>query len=116
MHRAEQRIATHEVQIAAQLFDAAEAAATLALRDGKPEALGFYLDNRRVHVGDLSTLTEQVFVAWQLDRCKGVGLDHAPPTGDFVGQLNQRARAHRLAHTPPATDAEAVDTKNRYSV
>jgi hypothetical protein len=38
------------------------------------------------------------------------------PTGDFVGQLNQRARAHRLAHTPPATDAEAVDTKNRYSV
>ena len=54
------------------MFCSAEAAAKLALRDGKPEALGFYLDNRRVHVGDLSTLTEQVFVAWQLDRCKGL--------------------------------------------
>jgi ATP-dependent exoDNAse (exonuclease V) alpha subunit len=47
--------------------DPAEAAATLALRDGKPEAIGFYLDNQRVHVGDLSTITEQVFTAWQND-------------------------------------------------
>ena len=39
--------------------DQAEAAATLALRDGKPEAIGFYLDNQRVHVGDPATITEQ---------------------------------------------------------
>src|SRR5215218_6968183 len=32
--------------------DPAEAAATLALREGKPEALDFYLDHGRVHVGD----------------------------------------------------------------
>ena len=32
----------HQIEISTQLFDAAEAAATLALRDGKPEALGFY--------------------------------------------------------------------------
>jgi hypothetical protein len=32
--------------------DPAEAAATLALRDGRPEALGFYLDRQRIHVGD----------------------------------------------------------------
>jgi hypothetical protein len=31
--------------------DPAEAAATLALRDGRPEALGFYLDRQRIHVG-----------------------------------------------------------------
>jgi conjugative relaxase-like TrwC/TraI family protein len=31
--------------------DPAESAASLALRDGRPEALGFYLDQRRVHVG-----------------------------------------------------------------
>ena len=29
--------------------DPAEGAASLALRDGRPEALGFYLDHRRVH-------------------------------------------------------------------
>jgi hypothetical protein len=39
--------------------DPAEAAASLALRDGKPEALDFYLDQRRVHVGDVATTTEE---------------------------------------------------------
>src|ERR1019366_6375394 len=32
----------------------AEAAASLALREGDPAALGFYLDYARVHVGDLT--------------------------------------------------------------
>ena len=31
--------------------DAAEAAASLALREGRPDALGFYLDQGRVHIG-----------------------------------------------------------------
>ena len=34
--------------------DPAEAAASLALREGKPEALDFYLDHGRVHVGDIA--------------------------------------------------------------
>jgi AAA domain len=34
--------------------DPAEGFASLALREGRPEALGFYLDNGRVHVGDLT--------------------------------------------------------------
>ena len=41
-----------------RFHDPAEAAASLALRDGRPEALGFYLDRQRIHVGDLATLTE----------------------------------------------------------
>src|SRR5665648_1036521 len=45
--------------------DPAEGAASLALRDGLPESLGFYLDRRRVHVGDLTTLTDDVFDAWR---------------------------------------------------
>ena len=44
--------------------DPAEAAATLALRDGRPEALGFYLDHQRIHVGDPTTITDQLFNAW----------------------------------------------------
>jgi hypothetical protein len=39
------------------------------------------------------------------------------PTRDFVGRLNQRAHAHRLAHAPPATDAEVIPADgNRASV
>jgi hypothetical protein len=34
--------------------DPAEGFASLALRDGRPEALGYYLDQQRVHVGDLT--------------------------------------------------------------
>ena len=38
----------------ARFSDPAEAAATLALRDGDPAALGFYADRGRIHVGDLA--------------------------------------------------------------
>ena len=97
--------------------DPAEAAATLALRDGKAEAIGFYLDNQRIHVGDLSTITEQVFAAWQHDRSTGLDSIMLAPTRDLVAQLNQRARSHRLADTQPATDAEvALADGNRASV
>ena len=35
--------------------DPAEGSASLALREGRPEALGFYLDRDRVHVGNQPT-------------------------------------------------------------
>ncbi len=72
--------------------DPAEAAATLALRDGRPEALGFYLDRQRVHVGDPTTTTRAVFNAWQADRNRGLDAIMLAPTRDLVSQLNQRAR------------------------
>ena len=97
--------------------DPAEAAATLALRDGKAEAIGFYLDNQRIHVGDLSTITEQVFAAWQHDRSTGLDSIMLAPTRELVAQLNQRARSHRLAHTPPASNPDvALADGNRASV
>ncbi|XAS74846.1 AAA family ATPase [Dermatophilaceae bacterium Sec6.4] len=89
--------------------DPAEGAASLALRQGRPEALGFYLDHGRVHVGDLATMTDDVFTAWQTDR--GTGLDSImlAPTRDLVSDLNQRARAHRLAgHSPTGASAPTV--------
>ena len=88
--------------------DPAEAAATLALREGEPEAIGFYLDNQRIHVGDLSTITEHVFAAWQHDRSAGLDSIMLAPTRDLVAALNRRARSHRLADTRLATDAEVA--------
>src|SRR5688572_26922242 len=45
-----------------------EAAASLALREGKPEALNFYLDHDRIHVGDIAKITEDAFTGWLSDR------------------------------------------------
>lgn len=86
--------------------DPAEGAASLALREGKPESLGFYLDRDRVHVGDLATMTEDVFSAWQADRAAGLDSIMLAPTRDLVSELNQQARAHRLEGIDP-TDVAA---------
>jgi conjugative relaxase-like TrwC/TraI family protein len=95
--------------------DAAEAAATLALRNGQPEALGFYLDRQRVHVGDPTTSLDSVFNAWQTDR--GLGLDAImlAPTRELVSRLNKRARDDRLAGATPGRQVELADG-NRASV
>jgi DNA primase catalytic core len=88
--------------------DPAEAAASLALREGRAEAIGFYLDNQRVHVGDLATITEHVFAAWRDDRSKGLDSIMLAPTRELVAELNRRARTHRLADKSPATDPEVA--------
>ena len=87
--------------------DPAEGAASLALRDGRPEALGFYLDHGRIHVGDLATMTEEVFTAWQQDRADGKDAIMLAPTRDLVSELNQQARAHRLDGIDPTAVASS---------
>ncbi len=88
--------------------DPAEGAASLALRDGLPEALGFYLDRDRVHVGDLATMTDNVFTAWQTSHAAGGDALMLAPTRDLVAELNQRARQHRLNTQPDAAQQVSV--------
>jgi conjugative relaxase-like TrwC/TraI family protein len=89
--------------------DPAEAAATLALRDGRPEALGFYLDRQRVHIGDPTTSLDAVFDAWQTDRSHGLDAIMLAPTRELVSRLNQRAQDHRLAGATPGRQVELAD-------
>jgi len=89
--------------------DPAEAAATLALRDGRPEALGFYLDRQRIHVGDPATTLDNVFSAWLADRSQGLDTIMLAATRELVSQLNQRARDHRLAGTTAQQEVELAD-------
>jgi conjugative relaxase-like TrwC/TraI family protein len=89
--------------------DPAEAAATLALRDGRPEALGFYLDRRRVHIGDPTTTLDAVFNGWQADRSHGLDAIMLAPTRELVRRLNQRAQDHRLAGATPGQHVELAD-------
>src|SRR3954454_3707174 len=74
----------------------AEAAASLALRDGDPAALAYYADRGRVHVGDLATITDQAYAAWAIDRAAGRDAIMLAPTRELVAELNARARADRL--------------------
>ena len=75
----------------------AEGAASLALRDGDPAAVAYYTDHQRVHVGDLSTVTDSAYTAWAADRSAGLDSIMIAPTRDLVAGLNARARTDRIA-------------------
>jgi conjugative relaxase-like TrwC/TraI family protein len=89
--------------------DPAEAAASLALREGKPAALEFYLDHGRVHVGDVATTTEDAFNAWVSDRAAGLDAIMIAPTRPLVAELNRRAREHRLDHCAATAEVALAD-------
>jgi hypothetical protein len=95
--------------------DPAEAAASLALRDGRPESLGFYLDRQRIHVGDLATLTDNLFEAWRADRSRGWDSIMLAPTRHLAAELNQKARAHRLHAATTSGPVVALADGNRAS-
>jgi hypothetical protein len=95
--------------------DPAEAAASLALREGHPRSLDFYLDHGRVHVGDPATTTEDAFSAWVSDRAAGLDAIMIAPTRHLVAQLNHRARAHRLGQSPAVSEVSLADG-NRASI
>ena len=95
--------------------DPAEAAASLMLREGKPEVLNFDLDHDRIHVGDIATTTEDAFNAWVSDRAAGFDAIMLAPTRHLVAELNRRARAHRLDHCSVGSEVSLADG-NRASV
>jgi hypothetical protein len=95
--------------------DPAEAQASLALREGDPSALGFYLDHGRVHVGDLAKITEDVFSAWISDRAGELDAIMLAPTRELVAELNRRARDHHRDGAPGGQDVRLGDG-NRASV
>ncbi|GAB4079067.1 MobF family relaxase [Modestobacter muralis] len=84
----------------------AEGAASLALRDGDPAALAYYIDHGRVHVGDLPTVTDGAYTAWAADRAAGRDAIMLAPTRDLVAELNNRARDERLARLPAPAGPE----------
>ncbi len=94
--------------------DPAEAAASLALRDGDPAAIGFYLDNQRIQPADAATITGQVLAAWQADRAAGLDAIMLAHTRDQVAQLNHHARTLRLGGRAAGPEV-TLDDGNRAS-
>ena len=89
--------------------DPAEAAASLALRDGNPAALAFYADTRRLHPADAATIAGQVLAAWAADKKAGLDAIMLAPTRDLVAQLNHHARELRLDGNAPGREVQLAD-------
>ncbi|MDF3285020.1 MobF family relaxase [Gordonia sp. N1V] len=80
--------------------DPAEGAASLAVRDGREEAIGYYIDHQRVHVTADTVAADLAYQAWRRDTAAGHASVMLAPTLDTVRELNARARADRLADHP----------------
>ncbi|MGH3338076.1 MAG: MobF family relaxase, partial [Propionibacteriaceae bacterium] len=63
----------------------------------------------------MATATEDAFSAWVSDRAAGLDTIMIAPTRNLVAQLNRRARAHRLNHSPAGSEVALADG-NRASV
>src|SRR5215204_6653315 len=87
----------------------AEAAASLALREGNPTGLNFYLRHGRIHVGDLAKTTEDAFTAWVSDQASGLDAIMLAPTRTLVAELNRKARDHRLGNVPAGREVRLAD-------
>ncbi|KAA8884229.1 relaxase domain-containing protein [Nocardia colli] len=94
---------THVVRFASS----AEATASLQLREGDPTALGWYLDNGRIHAGHEGAVHNDAFVAWTADYLASRDTIMLAATHDVVTELNARARADRLARTSNPVGAQS---------
>ncbi|OPX08287.1 MobF family relaxase, partial [Mycobacterium sp. AT1] len=90
------------------VIGAAEGAASLALRDGDPTGIAFYLDHGRVHVGAEHVAADMAYQAWS----EAVSADRdallIAPTNELVAELNERARLDRLRRHPHPDNTRTV--------
>jgi conjugative relaxase-like TrwC/TraI family protein len=95
--------------------DPDEAAATLQVRDGHPDAIDFYTHHDRIRIGDPDGLPDQLLAAWQHDQQQGLDALMLAPARYQVADLNQRVRTARLAGHSPLLEVDLADG-NRASV
>jgi ATP-dependent exoDNAse (exonuclease V) alpha subunit len=89
--------------------DPDEAAATLHVRDGAPDAVDFYTARYRIRIGDPAGLPDRLLAAWRYDHDQGLDSLMLAPSRRQVADLNHRARTARLAGHTPAGLVELAD-------
>ena len=70
-----------------------EGPATLALRNGRDEAIDAYVEHDRVRGGAIEEMTQAAYAAWSRDRAAGLATVLISDRGETVTELNRRARA-----------------------
>jgi conjugative relaxase-like TrwC/TraI family protein len=76
--------------------DPAEAAATLAIRAGNAQGLGYWFDAGRVRAGSREAMTEAAYHGWKTDMLAGKTTLMAAAANADVTALAARARADRV--------------------
>ena len=89
--------------------DPDEAAATLHIRDGAPDAVDFYTARDRIRIGDPDGLPDRILAAWRHDHDQGLDSLMLAPSRRQVAELNHQARAARLAGQAPTAHVELAD-------
>jgi ATP-dependent exoDNAse (exonuclease V) alpha subunit len=95
--------------------DPDEAAATLQVRNGDPDAIDFYTHRERIKIADPSGVSDRLLAAWRHDQRQGLDSLMLAPSRRQVADLNQRARDNRLAGHQPKAEVDLADG-NRASV
>ncbi|WP_216917410.1 MobF family relaxase, partial [Nocardia noduli] len=95
---------THVVRFAST----AEASASLSLREGDPAALGWYLDNQRIHAGHVGATHDDTYTAWAVDHLADRDTIMLAANHEVVTALNERARTDRLAREGGVVGAEVL--------
>ena len=90
------------------VIGAAEGAASLALRDGDPTGIAFYIDHGRVHVGAERAAADMAYQAWSDAVTAGRDALLIAPTNPMVAELNERARLDRLRSEPHPDNTRTV--------
>jgi conjugative relaxase-like TrwC/TraI family protein len=90
------------------VIGAAEGAASLALRDGDPAGIAFYLDHGRVHVGAEHVAADMAYQAWSGAITASRDALLIAPTNELVAELNERARLDRLRRNPHPDNTRTV--------
>ena len=100
-HRPRRRYGAVRLTQLHRFADPDEAAATLQVRNGDPDAVDFYTDRDRIKIGDPSSLPDRVLAAWQHDQRPRPRLADAGPVPP-PGRRPQPARPSRPARRPTA--------------
>ncbi|MEV0287878.1 MobF family relaxase [Kribbella sp. NPDC050820] len=80
-----------------RFLDPGEAAATLKLRDHKPQALDWYEDHDRISAGPRDTQQLDIVTAWRRDLESGAATIMIASTREAVAALSELARDGRIA-------------------
>lgn len=93
---ADDTVATVTLDEVMRFVDPDEAAASLSLREGNTDALGYYLDHDRIHTVADEVASEVITAAWQADIDRGWETVMITATNEDAVRLNRLARQHLI--------------------
>jgi len=116
LHLLEREVGATHLTSLHRFADPDEGAATLALRNGNPDALAFYNDRNRIDSGSRDGMLEHAYEHWAADMHAGKTSLLIAATTEDVCALNARARLERVTAGQVAADGVTLHDGNTAGV